>query len=46
MQATKFIQNKIRTDILTQLSDTGMIEVEQNKNTNGTISYLYKAINQ
>ena len=46
IQATKFIPTRIRTEIITQLVEAGMVEVEQVQNTNKTISYLYMAVNQ
>lgn len=43
-QATKFISTRARTEIITQLDETGMIEVEQSINANKTTSYLYMAV--
>lgn len=43
-QATKFIPTRARTEIITQLTEAGMIEVEQTENANKTISYLYRAL--
>lgn len=42
--AVRFIKPRERTEILTQLQESGMIEVERKENANKTISYGYKTV--